>query len=551
MEDSDASQFTDYETVAREWSAEQIYKSLVMRSEAEDGPMIAAAGLEDSSVLRLLLERTQLLADGDLRSAILNQANDPYIGGTGKWTTPLLRAIERRREENVCLLLAHGADPNGCSIQTQRNLARLARRFWTVDAADLADRYPHELPFELSYGAPIRPGDVGQVSEELVPLTEAEITIRRGNPSFARFWTEPHKKGLDHSRDDTLLNSVVRAGTSNPEILDQLLRNGADAQSWLRSDVDEQLKDEEDLSPSSLALSTPLHAAIASDNLDILRNLLDRGFSPNARALVTGSLAVTPAQYAIITGRLDAYSILKTCDQTDVGILTPIYRVHILHFAVALLRRDLMQAVGLPLSSAPVTALGHTLLHVACLPYNGDDVQSSQKIEQSIHDVRNLRDTRYILHPPGSARYDASGKRLGRPQEGQPTAPQYVPRDIPNELLQQEEVCKLIVCELGAAEIGSIDIHSNTPLHYLAGAWFLNDGLITWMREQAGGEHVWQSAENMWGHTPLALWEENQAERAKTLAASQNRSEGRGGQGRGRGRGGLNRGRNRWRRGLG
>jgi len=547
MEKPDVSQYTDYETVKRDWSAQEIYKSLVPRSEGEDGPLIAAAGLEDSSILRLLLERIQLLDGEDIESTILNQATDPYIGGTNKWTTPLLRAIERQRSENVRLLLAHGADPNGCSIQTQQNLSRLVRRFWTIEKGDLEERYPHELPFELSYGAPIRPGDVGKLSDELIPLTKTEIEKRRGISSRAQFWTEPHKKGLDYSRDDALLNSVVRAGTSNPEILDQLLRGGADAQFWMQSEGDRQLEDEEDLSPSALALSTPLHAAIANDNLAMLSVLLDRGFNPNARALVTGSLAVTPAQYAIMIGQLEAYSVLKAHDALDIGILTPIYGVHILHFATALLRLDLVKGIGLPLSTAPLTALGHTLLHVACLPYNGDDVQSSPNIEQSIHEVRNLRDTRYISKPPGSARYDASGSRILRPQEGEPKAAQLVPRDMTNEMQQQADMCSFIVSELGATQIGLSDIHGNTPLHYLAGAWFLNEGLISWMREQAGGEHVWANAENIWGYTPLVLWEENQAERVKVLMASQGPFRGRSG----RGRGVVRQVRYKWRRGLG
>lgn len=319
----------------------------------------------------------------------------------------------------------------------------------------------------------------------------------------------------------------------------------------MQPEVEGRLSDEEDLFPSALALSTPLHAAIASDNLNMLSVLLDRGFSPNARALITGSLAVTPAQYAIILGQLEAYSLLKAHKSCDVSILTPIYGVHILHFATALLRLGLVKAIGLPLSSASLTSLGHTLLHIACLPYNGDYVQSSQRIEQSIHEVRNLRDTRYISQPPGGARYDASGSRILRPQEGQPKAAQLVSRDITNELQQQEDMCKFIVSELGATQIGLSDIHGNTPLHYLAGAWFLNESLIAWMREQAGGEHVWAKAENIWGHPPLVLWEENHAERLKAPAVSQNPSRGRGGRGRGRGRGVVRQVRHTWRRGLG
>jgi hypothetical protein len=347
----------------------------------------------------------------------------------------------------------------------------------------------------------------------------------------------------------------VRAGTSSPEILVLLLDGGADAQFWLQPDTQEQLREEEHLSPSALALSTPLHAAIASNNLTMLRVLLERGFNPNTRAIITGSLAITPAQYAIIAGRLEAFSILKSHDQSDIGILTPVYRVHILHFATALLRLELIRAIDLPLSAAPITTLGHTLLHVACMPYNGADVQTSPKIEKSINDVRNLRHTRYILHQSESSSFDALDVKKGRPQEGQSKSPQNSQRNIPNELQQQEDVCKHIIYELGATHIGLTDVHGNTAFHYLAGAWFVNEILISWMREQTDGEAVWTSAENMWGHTPLALWKENQAERANALVAAQMRGDGRGGRpggrgrGRGRDRGGLTR--NLRRRGLG
>lgn len=110
---------------------------------------------------------------------------------------------------------------------------------------------------------------------------------------------------------------------------------------------------------------------------------------------------------------------------------------------------------------------------------------------------------------------------------------------------------QIIVSELGATQIGLSNIHGNTPLHYLAGAWFFNEGLIAWMREQAGGEHVWAKAENIWGHPPLVLWEENHAERLKALAASQTPSGGRGGRSRGRGRGVVRQVRHKSRRGLG
>lgn len=97
MEEPDTSQYTDIETVEREWSAQEIYRSLVMRSEGEDGLLIPAAGLEDSSILRPLLERLQMLDGDDIESAILNQATDPYVEA---------RENERRR---FCELLKDSA----------------------------------------------------------------------------------------------------------------------------------------------------------------------------------------------------------------------------------------------------------------------------------------------------------------------------------------------------------------------------------------------------------------------------------------------------------
>jgi hypothetical protein len=157
--------------------------------------------------------------------------------------------------------------------------------------------------------------------------------------------------------------------------------------------------------------------------------------------------------------------------------VTPVFGVHILHFATARLRVDLLHATNLPLSSAPATALGHTLLHIACLPYRTCEVQASEKVQQSIHDIRNLKRSQEIRYSPGKARYDSFGRKFERgwmPLEERTKAV----RDIPDELLQQTNICKLMVVELGSDLIGVADIHGNTALHYLAGSWFLNEDLI-------------------------------------------------------------------------
>lgn len=505
MEDSGASQYTAYETMAEGWSQDLIYAGLSQYYWQDESPLIAAAGLDDISILRLLLHKAESL-DEDSRWDVINLEHEHWVLNTQKWPTPLLRAIERQRPENVRLLLEHGADPDGISDETQMHLARLDRRFWLSDKL-------YDVGFFLYGGGTIKAEDVGTVPQEYIPLTDDELTTRRSK--IACFWKEPHKLDLDYSSDEMLLNSVVRAGTATPAILDQLLESGADASAWLAPGVADQLPDEEHLTSSTLARSTPFHAAIASKNMWMLQALLERGFNPNARALITGSCALTPAQYAIVLGNLEAYAILEASDRLDKSVVTPVFGVHILHFATAQLRVELLDAANVPISSAPVTALGHTLLHVACMPYQESEVQTSEKVEQSIHDIRGLRMAQYVGNSSATAEYDSFGRKVDwYPQyEQRPPVPYPVTRDMSDELPRQEEVCKLIISALGPEQIGITDCHGNTALHYLAGSWFLNESLISWMRTYPEGELVWNDVENMWGHTPQALWDDNQLER--------------------------------------
>jgi hypothetical protein len=134
-----------------------------------------------------------------------------------------------------------------------------------------------------------------------------------------------------------------------------------------------------------------LHQAISADNDDMLEVLLGRGLNPNTRSLIAGCQAFTPMEHAIRTGNIKAYRRLYAHPLADTSLLTPAYRIHILHLAVAQLRVDILEATKIPLSESLSTALGHTLGHIACLPFDETHLQLfSSKVRESIHDLRSL-----------------------------------------------------------------------------------------------------------------------------------------------------------------
>lgn len=124
--------------------------------------------------------------------------------------------------------------PNGISDETQVGRARLGRRFW------LSDKLRH-VPYNLTSAVDtINAEDVGTVTDEFKPFTDGELAKRRS--CITQFWTEPLKIGREYSSDDILLHAVVHAGTATPAILGELLSKGANASSWLRPGVTEQLQ---------------------------------------------------------------------------------------------------------------------------------------------------------------------------------------------------------------------------------------------------------------------------------------------------------------------
>lgn len=99
---------------------------------------------------------------------------------------------------------------------------------------------------------------------------------------------------------------------------------------------------------------------------------------------------MTPIQYAIVIEDLETYHLLRA-EGADPEIRTPVFDVHVVHFAAPLRRMDLLKGVEIPLSKASTTAMGHTLLHVGALPFNWSDFEhSAPKVEQYDHDERGM-----------------------------------------------------------------------------------------------------------------------------------------------------------------
>lgn len=495
----------------------QLMGSFMPLSESSKGPTIQAAEDSDKSVLAGVLDRAQGLSAKDRLEVVLNYVYAEDMANCS-WDTPLLRVISCQRTRNIDLLLQHGANPNGIDRDSQ---ACYASRFRRV-ISDTVD--PRLLVIQVD------PEEVGGPATQLLPLTEDELAKRTTTVSC--FWGFPDAVPLDISGNGSLLHSLVMAARSTLEIFDKILRAGADAKAWSESEHS-ALEDEDLLQPSALCVSTPLHAAIDTGNREMLEGLLARGFNPNARALIVGCQALTPLQHAIVAGKVGQYQKLIASPRADANLVTPVFGVHVLHFAVAQLRLDLIKTIGLPLSAAPPTALGHTLLHVTCLPFDETHLQIfGPKLRQSIH---NLRTTHLKVQSVLGASYQFNPSKLAKPSAPKQDGPGdpanddgpslqsnvlslnervdasdlLMPLPSTDHFDPQLEVIQRIVTELGPSEISKVDIYGNTALHYLASTRIVNGEAVKWLRQEDHDDEVWRTSTNRWGWTPSDLWKDN------------------------------------------
>lgn len=187
---------------------------------------------------------------------------------------------------------------------------------------------------------------------------------------MAEFWTSSDRSPLAwRSRyEEPAPPLVIAAGLDSTVIVNQLISHGADHSFWTANPSLTAIP--EPPTPSALALSSPIHEAIASGNTDMLRHLLAKGFNPNVLPLGHVQASITPLMATLLDSEPwneAAYNVLAEDPRLDFDLRTPYMCVHVLHIAAAHSLQALQRVErDVPLERAGRTAYGHNLLHIAC-----------------------------------------------------------------------------------------------------------------------------------------------------------------------------------------
>ncbi|KAL4886591.1 hypothetical protein BJY04DRAFT_228396 [Aspergillus karnatakaensis] len=384
---------------------------------------------------------------------------------------PIRSATEGGFAENVGVLLAAGADPNG------------------LEPAHLVD-YSIRFIRGRRARAMVEVRKEAGITDQVCPLTEAELRERRC--WFPTFWTECNLPSQRRPLAPPLTALEIAAKEGNPEILDLLRAAGADESAWLQSAALNSCSvfsiSDKNVPVSVLSTPSPVHEAVAAGHRSMLCHLLYTcEYSPNYRPHAAPTVALPPLSYAIARCNLKESGVqscivkLLSHPAVDINLRTPIFEVHLLHFATAHHDPDLLtwlsRFVPGGLRAAGVTALGHTLLHIASLP-----LTVSQIISRS---------------PPVVQKFVTAEEMAGKNPE---------PMTIYQQQVQLATIRTLL--DGGVTDVCAQDLDGNTCLHYLAGRLNMSEETVELVRQSENGEKVWQETQNIWGFTPRELWGE-------------------------------------------
>lgn len=425
---------------------------------------------------------------------------------TGAYESPLTAAIRANLPANLSALLAAGADPNGISLDDQADYSvRFIRgRNLKDDTSSFALCAPRSEVLEAAAARGI--------PHPIAPLTEGELEERRNG--FPRFWTEPNVPGQRLRMTPARTALEVASQCGHKEIIELLRAAGADESSWLADSPSLLSPDDELLlpdrpKPSVLSTSSPVHEAVAAGHHSILRHLLTTcNHSPNHLPIAAPTVALPPLSYAIARCHLTNPGVqsciteLLAHPHLDPHVRTPIFDVHILHFATARHDAALLSwlAASVPggFSAAGTTALGHTLLHIAALPLNSNQtVARNPVVARSVHCARTLDSTwtPHALPSPLHARFAAPEDLGGKD-----------PRPMARAEQETQKATIKVLLEWGGLDVRVTDVDGNTALHYLAATLNQDDKTVELVRGMERGEETWRSARNMYGVTPEEMW---------------------------------------------
>ncbi|TFK33709.1 hypothetical protein BDQ12DRAFT_614849, partial [Crucibulum laeve] len=341
------------------------------------------------------------------------------------------------------------------------------------------------------------------------PLTTDEIAMRR--KTFSRFWTEPELPTFSFRSGPACTALEVAASVGNIPLFDQVRAANQDESWWTTREIPPQPADV--LTHSALSVSSPMHEAIVSGQHEMLQHLLSIGYSPNILPFAAPTCCIPPHMTAIAfcdPPDLVAHDLLALDPRTDTTIRTPVFSIHVLHFATAHLDIPLMQyickAPTTPLSAAGTTSLGHTLLHITSLPLTDAHINLfSHKIFKSIHDVRTL-ETR-TWYPINLRRRNPANRGILHSRADTAPLPHEFKREDEADQKKQEAMV-LWLLESGTQDLAAKDVYGNTPLHYLMSVVRVNEELIGKLRAKEGGERVWKESKNEMGYSPEDLLED-------------------------------------------